>query len=70
MIPFLAGILPMAFNLLTEPWLPLKRRSGVTEWVSPAHLTDRLNDDRFVAPDWGRADHDRLKRRPDLGKAR
>jgi hypothetical protein len=31
----------MAFNLLTEPWLPLKRRSGVTEWVSPAHLTDR-----------------------------
>lgn len=48
----------MAFNLLTEPWLPLKRRSGVTEWVSPAHLTDRLDDDRFVAPDWGRADFD------------
>jgi hypothetical protein len=31
----------MAFNFLTEPWLPLKRRSGVTQWVSPAHLTDR-----------------------------
>jgi CRISPR system Cascade subunit CasA len=48
----------MPLNLLAEPWLPLKRRSGVTEWVSPAHLTDRLGDDPFVAPNWGRADFD------------
>lgn len=48
----------MLFSLISEPWLPLKRRSGVTEWVSPADLNDRRDDDPFVAPDWGRADFD------------
>jgi CRISPR system Cascade subunit CasA len=48
----------MNFNLLTQPWLPLKRRSGQTEWVSPADLTRDHATDPFVSPDWGRADFD------------
>lgn len=48
----------MSFNLLHEQWLPLVRRSGLREWVSPAALTDGLADDPFVRPDWGRADFD------------
>lgn len=47
-----------AFNLLTEPWLPLKRRSGRVEWVSPADVTGDLSGDPFVVPAWGRADFD------------
>jgi CRISPR system Cascade subunit CasA len=46
------------FNLLTQPWLPLKRRSGRTEWVSPADITRDQTTDPFVSPDWGRADFD------------
>jgi CRISPR system Cascade subunit CasA len=47
-----------SFNLLTAQWLPLRRRSGVTEWVSPADITSQLATDPFVAPHWGRADLD------------
>ncbi len=48
----------MSFSLLTEKWLPLKRKSGAREWVSPADITDRLEVDAFISPDWGRADFD------------
>lgn len=48
----------MSFNLLHESWLPLVRRSGRHEWVSPADLTTELADDPFARPDWGRADFD------------
>lgn len=37
------------FNLLTEPWLPVRRRSGAQEWIAPAGLTSRYDDDPIIA---------------------
>ena len=48
----------VSFSLLTEKWLPLRRKSGARVWVSPAEITDQLGSDPFMSPDWGRADFD------------
>lgn len=37
-----------AFNLLTTPWLPVQRRSGVKEWITPAQLTSSYDDDPII----------------------
>ncbi len=46
------------YCLLTEPWLPIRRRSGARTWVAPHGIVDGLATDPVVAPDWGRADFD------------
>ena len=41
------------YNLLHEKWIPAirhsKRRSGRVEWIAPYQITERYNDDPFVA---------------------
>lgn len=44
------------FNLLTESWLPVKRRSGAVSRIPPAALTDRIGEDPIVAFAWPRPD--------------
>ena len=44
------------FNLIHEPWLPMRRRSGSLELVPPWRITDRIADDPFVACAWPRPD--------------
>jgi CRISPR system Cascade subunit CasA len=43
-------------NLLTDPWLPVLRKSGRRSTIRPAQLTEDLSDDPVVALDWPRAD--------------
>lgn len=43
-------------NLLTDAWLPLRRASGVVEWVAPHHLTSHIKTNPFVAIASNRAD--------------
>ena len=44
------------YNLLAEPWLPVRRRSGVVEQIPPWRITDRITTDPFVAFAWPRPD--------------
>ena len=44
------------FNLIQEPWLPARRRSGAVEWIQPWKVTDCMHEDPFVAFAWPRAD--------------
>ncbi|MBB2203476.1 type I-E CRISPR-associated protein Cse1/CasA [Gluconacetobacter takamatsuzukensis] len=43
-------------NLLTDSWLPVRRRSGAVACIRPAQIVERLVDDPVVAFDWPRAD--------------
>lgn len=45
-------------NLLTDPWLPVVRRSGRREVIRPAQITDGIDDDPIVAPATPRPDFD------------
>ena len=47
---------PATFNLLRDPWIPVRRRSGTVERIRPHQITDRIDDDPYVAFDWPRAD--------------
>ena len=31
----------MSFNLIAEPWIPVRRRSGLADRIAPWQLTDR-----------------------------
>ena len=44
------------YNLLAEPWLPVRRRSGVVEQTPPWRITDRIATDPIVAFAWPRPD--------------
>jgi len=44
------------FNLIDEPWIPMRRRSGSVETVPPWRVTDDLDGDPFVAFAWPRPD--------------
>lgn len=46
------------FNLIDDPWLPVRRRSGAVERIAPWGIVDRIDDDPFVAVAWPRADFD------------
>lgn len=46
----------MSFNLIRDPWLPVRRLSGGREWIVPAELTSRFVDDPIVALDFPRPD--------------
>lgn len=43
-------------NLIKDPWLPVQRRSGVTEWIAPSEINDGIGKDPFVAFAWPRPD--------------
>ena len=44
------------FNLLHEAWLPVRRRSGAVCNISPAAITQDIDEDPIVAFAWPRAD--------------
>ena len=45
-----------SFNLIFEPWLPVRRLSGLMESIQPWRITERIDEDPFVAFDWPRPD--------------
>ena len=47
---------PVLFNLIREPWLPVRRRSGAVERIPPWRITDRIGEDPFVSFAWPRPD--------------
>ena len=47
-----------AYNLIDEPWLPVRRRSGAVERIPPWRVNDGLTDDPFVRFAWPRPDFD------------
>ena len=46
----------MPFNLIADPWLPVRRLSGGREWIAPSGLTSHFTDDPIVALDFPRPD--------------
>lgn len=46
----------MPFNLITDPWLPVRRLSGKSETVRPGDIADSFNDDPILALDFPRPD--------------
>ena len=44
------------FNLIDEPWLPVRRRSGGVEHIQPWRINERIGEDPFVAFAWPRPD--------------
>ena len=45
----------VVFNLINEPWLPLRRRSGTVEHTPPWRINDRISEDPFVSFAWPQA---------------
>ena len=45
-----------SFNLVSEPWLPVRRLSGAAESIQPWRITEGIDEDPFVAFDWPRPD--------------
>ena len=45
-----------SFNLISEPWLPVQRRSGATGWVAPSQINERIDEDPIVGFAWPRPD--------------
>lgn len=45
-----------SFNLLVEPWLPVRRLSGATDIIRPAQIADAGDVDPVAAIDWPRPD--------------
>ena len=46
------------FNLIREPWLPVRRRSGAVEHIPPWRINDRIGEDPFIRFAWPRPDFD------------
>ena len=44
------------YNLLREPWLPVVRESGATEWILPSGVNDGIDSDPIVGFAWPRPD--------------
>ena len=44
------------FNLIDEPWLPVRRRQGAVEHIQPWRINERIGEDPFVAFAWPRPD--------------
>ena len=47
----------VVFNLIDEPWLPVRRRSGAVEHIQPWRINERTDEDPFVAFAWPRPDY-------------
>src|SRR5579864_8968650 len=54
------------FNLISDPWLPVRRTGGAVEWIAPRQITEGLAEGTpFVEiaaprPDFGGALHEFL----------
>lgn len=48
--------LQAVFNLIDEPWLPVRRQSGAVELIQPWRINARVGDDPFVSFAWPRPD--------------
>lgn len=46
----------MTFNLIREPWLPVRRRSGIVDHIPPWRITDRIAEDPIIGFAWPRPD--------------
>ena len=46
------------FNLITSPWLPVRRASGKRETIEPHRVTEHFANDPVVSLDFGRPDLD------------
>lgn len=46
----------MGMNLITSAWLPVRRRSGRRDWITPGQITEGSADDPIVALDFPRPD--------------
>jgi CRISPR system Cascade subunit CasA len=46
------------YALLKEAWIPVRRQSGVRQWIAPHQITSKNETDPVKGPDWGRADFD------------
>jgi CRISPR system Cascade subunit CasA len=44
------------FNLLKQPWLPVRRADGRVEDICPADVTSDIGGNPVMAVDWPRAD--------------
>ena len=44
------------FNLISDPWLPVRRRSGVVEFIEPWRVAEGFDSDPCVAFAWPRPD--------------
>lgn len=47
----------MPLNLLTDAWLPVRRRQSGSSTIRLPQITEALDSDPVLAPDWPRADH-------------
>ncbi|MBX6741045.1 MAG: type I-E CRISPR-associated protein Cse1/CasA [Acetobacteraceae bacterium] len=45
-----------ALNLLTDPWLPVRRQRSGPCIIRPAQITEAISDDPVIAIDWPRPD--------------
>ena len=48
--------MPQGFNLIDASWLPVRRRSGAVERITPWRINDRIGEDPIVAIAWPRPD--------------
>ena len=55
-VPAVADATGAVFNLIHEPWLPVRRRSGAVECIQPWRLNEGIGKDPFVAFAWPRPD--------------
>ncbi len=46
----------MAFNLIREHWLPVRRADGGRDRIAPWGIVSNLSNNPVVALDWPRAD--------------
>lgn len=46
----------MAYSLITEPWIPVRRRVSGLNWIRPAQIVESLNTDPVMEIAWPRAD--------------
>ncbi len=46
----------MLFNLISDPWLPVRRLDGTHEWITPAQITSDFKANPILALDFPRPD--------------
>lgn len=51
-----APAMSSAFNLLREPWLPVRRASGIRAFIQISEIVEGLTEDPVVEFDWPRPD--------------
>ena len=47
-----------AYNLIHQPWLPVRMRDGAVNWIRPWEITSLIDDNPVVEFAWPRPDFD------------